>query len=120
MIAGKSLEKTFEEIEDYWSPKIIGTINDQYVKLAKLKGEFIWHDHADEDEFFYVVRGSLVIEFDDKTVELQQGEFYIVPKSVRHKPVANEECWIMLIEPKSTKHTGNIKTEFTKSIEEQF
>ena len=119
MITAENLEKRFEEIKEYWSPKIVGTINDQYVKLAKLKGQFVWHDHAEEDEFFFVVRGSLVIEFENSSVKLNKGDFHIVPKSVRHNPVAKEECWVMLIEPKSTAHTGDEITPLTKSIDQQ-
>ena len=120
MIEAANLEAQFDQVTDYWSPKIVGAINNQYVKIAKLKGEFVWHDHENEDEFFYVVKGELTLEFEDKRVILGQGDFYIVPQSVRHKPIAEEECWVMLVEPKSTAHTGKEVTPMTKAIEDQF
>ena len=100
-------------INDFWSPKIIGELNGQQVKLAKVKGEFVWHDHANEDELFYVLKGTLNIEFRDKTVTLNEGEMLVVPKGVEHKPFAEEEAWVMLFEPKSTKHTGDVQHELT-------
>ena len=119
MITSNHLIDLFAGIEDYWSPKVIGEINDQYMKIAKLKGDFVWHDHKDEDELFYMVKGSLNIHLKNETIHLREGDFYIVPKGVLHKPEAEGECWVMLIEPKSTKHTGDVDTEFTKSIEDQ-
>ena len=113
------LKERFEEIKDYWSPKVIGEINDQYIKIAKLKGDFVWHSHEDEDELFYIVKGSLDIQLPNEIVHLHEGDYYIVPKGVQHKPNAKEECWVMLIEKKSTKHTGDVQTEYTKSIEDQ-
>jgi mannose-6-phosphate isomerase-like protein (cupin superfamily) len=114
-----NLKKRFGEISEYWSPKVIGEVNDQYVKIAKLEGEFVWHDHKEEDELFYIVKGSLDIHFKEKIVSLEEGDFYIVPKGVLHKPEAKTECWVMLVEKKTTKHTGEVETDFTKSIEEQ-
>jgi len=99
---------------EFWSPKIVGELNGQYVKLAKIKGEFIWHKHENEDEMFYVITGKLKMEFRDKTVELIKGEFIIVPKGVEHRPVAEEEVHLMLFEPKTTLNTGNINNKFTK------
>lgn len=99
---------------DYWNPKIVGELNGQQVKLAKLKGEFVWHKHDNEDELFYVLDGLLKIEFRDKTVELRKNEFIIVPRGVEHKPVADEEVSVMLFEPASTLNTGNIKGVFTR------
>jgi len=99
---------------EHWSPKIVGELNGQYVKLAKIKGEFIWHKHDNEDEMFYVLKGKLNMKFRDKTIEINEGEFIIVPKGVEHKPVANVEIEIMLFEPKSTLNTGNLNNEFTK------
>ena len=119
MINTYSLLHRFEEISDYWSPKVIGEVNDQYIKIAKLKGEFVWHDHEYEDELFYVVKGSLTLHFKKGPIMLQEGDFYVVPKGIQHKPEATEECWVMLIESKSTKHTGDVQTEFTRSIDEQ-
>ncbi len=115
-----NLLEQFSLISEYWSPKIIGSVNDQYIKLAKCKGSFVWHDHALEDEMFYIVKGSLLIKYRDKDVLLNEGDIHIVKKATEHFPVAEEECWVMLIEQKSTKHTGDVITERTKSIDEQF
>lgn len=108
-----------ERLTDYWSPRIVGRVNDQFVKVAKLKGEFVWHKHDAEDELFYIVKGRLVIQYEDGTVTLNQGDFHIVHKGVLHNPVAEEECWIALIETVTTAHTGDAVTERTRSIEEQ-
>jgi len=99
---------------EYWSPKIVGELNGQYVKLAKLKGEFIWHKHQNEDEMFYVIKGKFKMEFRDKTIEINEGEFIIIPKGVEHKPVAEEEVSVMLFEPKTILNTGDKKNQFTK------
>ncbi|MGB4839437.1 MAG: cupin domain-containing protein [Saprospiraceae bacterium] len=97
---------------DNWSPKIVGELNGQQVKLAKLKGEFVWHKHDKEDELFFVINGILKIEFRDKTVEIHQGEFIIVPRGIEHKPVAiSEEVCIMLFEPNTTLNTGDTLSE---------
>lgn len=106
-----NLIEKFNLFQEYWSPRIVGELNGQYVKLAKFKGEFVWHDHANEDELFLVVKGSLKIELRDKTIHLNEGEFCIIPKGVEHKPVADEEAWIMLLEPKSTEQTGGVDSE---------
>ncbi|WP_321375552.1 cupin domain-containing protein [uncultured Draconibacterium sp.] len=98
---------------DYWSPKIIGELNGQYVKLCKLKGEFVWHKHDNEDEMFYVIDGLLKIEFRDKTISIDKGEFLIVPKGVEHKPIAEKEVSAMVFEPVSTLNTGDTKGDFT-------
>jgi mannose-6-phosphate isomerase-like protein (cupin superfamily) len=111
--------ETFDQIDAFWSPKVIGQVNDQLLKAAKLKGEFVPHVHLHEDELFFIVRGSLKIEFDAETVVLNQGDFLTVPKGLRHMPVADEECWVLLIEPASTKHTGEEITPLTRSLEEQ-
>ena len=109
-----NLADKFSQFDEFWTPKIIGELNDQYVKLAKGKDELIWHSHAEEDELFVVVKGQLIMEFRDKTVTVGPGEILIVPKGVEHLPRTNgEEVWIMLIEPKSTQHTGNIVHEKT-------
>ncbi|WP_246082644.1 cupin domain-containing protein [Rubellimicrobium rubrum] len=94
-------------------------MNDQYIKVAKLKGQLAWHAHADEDELFLVMRGRLRIEFEDHAVELGEGDFLTVPRGVRHNPVADEECWIVLIETVTTKHTGDVHTDRTRSLQEQ-
>lgn len=108
------LEK-FALFSEHWSPKIVGELNGQQVKLAKLKGEFIWHQHEAEDELFLVVKGSFRMEFRDRTVELAEGEFLVVPRGVAHKPVADEEVWVLLFEPASTINTGNVLDERTKT-----
>ena len=109
----------FDQVDDYWSPRIVGEVNDQYVKIAKIKGEFVWHKHEDEDELFYLVKGSLQIEYRDQTITMSEGDFHIVPRGVEHNPVAEEECWVVLIETKTTKHTGNTESSKSKSIQDQ-
>lgn len=108
------LEK-FSQFTDYWSPKIVGELNGQQVKLVKFKGPFTWHYHEHEDELFYVVKGSFVMEMREKHMEINEGEFFIVPKGVEHRPNATEEVWVMLFEPAATLNTGNVKNDFTKS-----
>ena len=108
------LEK-FNMFSEHWNPKIVGELNGQQVKLAKLKGEFIFHQHENEDELFMVIKGRLRMEFRVNQVELNEGEVLIVPRGVEHKPVAEEEAWIMLFEPASTLNTGNIVNEKTKT-----
>ena len=98
---------------EYWRPKIVGEINSSYVKLAKLKGEFVWHRHDEEDEMFLVVKGKLIIRLRNSDVVLRDSEFLIIPKGVEHMPVAEEEVWVLLIEPSSTLNTGNIVNERT-------
>ncbi|WP_340201653.1 cupin domain-containing protein [Ascidiimonas sp. W6] len=98
---------------DHWSPKIVGELNDQLVKVAKFKGEFIMHHHENEDELFYVIAGELFIELKDKTLHLRAGEFVIIPKGEEHKPYAPEEVHVMLFEPASTLNTGNIENDMT-------
>ena len=99
---------------EHWSPKIVGELNGQHVKLAKLKGEFVWHKHEEEDELFYVIDGILKIEFRDRAETIHAGEFIIVPKGVEHKPVAEEEVAVMLFEPASTLNTGDAESDLTK------
>lgn len=103
----------FTQFDDYWHPRIIGELNRQYIKIAKIKGDFIWHSHKKEDELFYVIKGELIMEFRDKTLVLQPGEMIIVPKGVEHRPKANVETHIVLFEPKSTLNTGEIENELT-------
>jgi mannose-6-phosphate isomerase-like protein (cupin superfamily) len=119
MLTPVNVASRFEEVTELWSPKVIGRVNDQYVKIARLQGEFVWHAHEDEDELFLVIRGSLRIQLEDGDVTVGEGEFVTVPSGVRHNPVATEECWVMLIETVTTKHTGDVTTERTRSIEEQ-
>jgi len=109
-----NIAEKFSAFTEYWSPKIAGELNGQQVKLVKFKGPFIWHYHEREDELFYVVKGSFTMEFRDKNVEINEGEFIIVPKGVEHKPDAKDEVWIMLFEPASTLNTGNTENELTK------
>jgi mannose-6-phosphate isomerase-like protein (cupin superfamily) len=99
---------------EHWSPKIVGELNGQHVKLAKLKGEFVWHTHEAEDELFYVISGELIIQFRDKNITLLPGEFIIVPKGVEHKPVALEEVSVLLFEPVGTINTGDVVDDMTK------
>lgn len=113
-----NLKAKFARFSDLWSPKIVGELNGQYVKLAKVKGEFVWHKHDNEDELFLVLQGTLTMRLRDQIIELQAGEFFIVPKGVEHKPVAQEEVHLMLLEPKSTKHTGDVVSEMTVEVQE--
>ena len=125
-----NLASKFSHIHDYWNPHIAGELNGQLIKLVKVKGEFVWHHHQNEDEMFLVVKGQFRIEFREdldqtqstadknvratRSVSIEEGEFIIVPRGVEHKPVAEEECWIMLFEPASTLNTGNVENEFTR------
>lgn len=109
-----NLKQKLSSFQETWTPKIIGKLNGQQVKLAKLKGEFVWHAHENEDELFYVVKGSLIIELRDTIITLNEGEMYIVPRGVEHKPIAHEEVHIMLFEPAVIKHTGDVEHELTK------
>ena len=113
------LERAFERVTEHWSPKVIGQVNDQYVKLAKVQGEFVWHQHDDEDELFLVVRGRLTLQFEDGELQLGPGELYVVPKGTPHRPLAEEECWVLLVETVTTKHTGDVETPLTRSVAEQ-
>ena len=110
-----NLRDKFNLFDEFWSPRIAGELNDSYVKLAKLRGEFIWHHHDDEDELFLVVKGRLLIKLRDRDIWLEEGEFVIIPKGVEHKPVAEEEVHVVLIEPKSTVNTGDVESERTVS-----
>lgn len=101
-----NLKEKFTKFSDFWSPRVIAELNDYQFKLAKFKGEFVWHDHADTDEMFLVVEGSMSIEMADKTITLSPGEMYVVPKGVRHKPFATEECHVLLVEPRGVVNTG--------------
>lgn len=98
----------------HWSPKIIGSLNGQHVKLAKLKGEFVWHSHPDEDEMFFVISGMLTIAFQDHEVQLQPGEMIIIPRGIQHKPIAPEEVSVMIFEPAGTLNTGDQRGELTR------
>ncbi len=108
-----SLIKKLDLINEYWKPKIIGELNDSYIKLAKLKGEFIWHHHENEDELFLIIKGNLTIRLKDGEINLGPGELVVIPRGVEHLPVASEEVQLLLLEPKTTVNTGNIKNERT-------
>jgi mannose-6-phosphate isomerase-like protein (cupin superfamily) len=108
-----NLREKLSKFSEHWSPKVIAEMNDYQFKLVKIKGEFTWHDHKDTDEVFFVVEGAMSIEFRDKTVALSQGDMFVVPKGVEHKPYAEEECQIMLVEPKGVVNTGNAAGELT-------
>ena len=108
-----NIRNKFLQISDYWSPKIIAELNGQDIKLAKVKGEFVWHNHKNEDELFFIVKGTLKIKFSNKIIELNEGEMLIVPKGIEHKPIAEEEVWLLLFEPSNTKHTGEVKSDLT-------
>ena len=114
-----NLNQKFSLIQDYWSPKIAGEINDSHVKLVKLKGEFVWHHHETEDELFLVVKGKLLIKLRDSDIWLQEGEFVIIPKGIDHLPIADEEAHVILLEPKTTLNTGNTQNERTVTNLEQ-
>lgn len=110
-----NLDEKLRLFSDHWSPKIVGELNDSYVKLVKLKGEFVWHHHETEDELFLVVRGRLLIKLRDRDIHLEEGEFVIIPRGVEHLPVADEEAHVLLLEPRTTLNTGNVEDERTVS-----
>lgn len=109
-----NLSEKFAQIADHWNPRIIGELNDSYVKAVKFKGEFVWHHHAHEDELFLVVAGKFRMRFRERDVMIGPGEFIVVPRGVEHMPVADEECSVILLEPKSTLNTGNVRNERTR------
>jgi mannose-6-phosphate isomerase-like protein (cupin superfamily) len=108
-----NIAEKFSKISEYWKPYIAGELNGQCVKLDKLKGEFVFHHHENEDEMFLVVKGRFRMEFCDRQVWINEGEFIVVPRGVEHKPVAEEECWLLLFEPASTLNTGNVENDMT-------
>jgi len=114
-----ALRNVAADLSEYWSPQVVGEVDDSYVKVAKVKGSLTWHSHECEDELFLVLRGQLRIEMENETVVLREGEMFVVPKGTRHNPVAEQECHILLFERKSTAHTGDVITDKTRSIEEQ-
>ena len=116
-----NLKNKFNDISTYFSPKVVGEVNDVFVKLAKIKGEEVpWHNHANEDELFYIVEGSLLFEVENQPpFTMKEGDMYIVKKGVNHRVSSEEECKIMLIENKTTRHTGDVESKITKSIEDQ-
>lgn len=106
-------------LSDYWSPQVVGEIDNSYVKVAKLKGSLVWHSHESEDELFFVLKGTLRIETESASVTLGEGDMFVVPKGVRHNPVAEQECHVLLIERKTTAHTGDVIVGRTRSIADQ-
>ncbi len=118
-----NLEQKLKEFSEYWQPKIVGELNDSYVKLVKFKGEFLWHHHQQEDELFLVLHGTLRMKVREKGGEREQiirrGEFIVVPRGVEHMPIADEEVQVMLLEPKSTLNTGNVRNERTREVLER-
>jgi mannose-6-phosphate isomerase-like protein (cupin superfamily) len=109
-----NLIQKFQLFNEPWSPKIVGELNGQQVKLGKFKGPFMWHHHENEDEMFYVVKGSFTMELREGNIELNEGDFLIVPRGVEHRPNAAEEAWVMMFEPATTLNTGNVENELTK------
>ncbi len=115
-----NLSEKLSKINEHWRPKIVGELNGQEVKLVKFQGEFPWHHHENEDEMFMALKGNFRIEFRDKSVEINQGEFIIVPRGIEHRPVADEEVEVLLFEPANLKNTGNVEDEkFTAEIGER-
>ena len=108
-----NLQEKLSKFSDHWSPKIVAQMNDYHFKLVKFQGDFIWHHHDDTDEVFMVLNGEMWIDFRDGKVELKQGELFVVPKGVEHKPVSEQEAQVLVFEPKSTKHTGDVESERT-------
>ena len=110
-----NLADKLDTFQERWSPKIVGSVNDSFVKLVKLEGEFIWHQHETEDELFLVIKGNLLIRLRDRDIQLREGEFVIIPRGVEHLPIAQEEVHVLLLEPKSTLNTGNVINERTRA-----
>jgi len=108
-----NLREKLALFSDHWNPRIVGELNGQHVKVVKFQGEFVWHDHAEEDELFLVLRGSFRMDFRDRSVTLNEGEFLVVPRGVEHRPVAEREVEVMLFEPAQIKHTGNVESDLT-------
>jgi mannose-6-phosphate isomerase-like protein (cupin superfamily) len=113
-----NLAQKFSLFQDHWKPRIAGELNGQYIKLVKVKGEFVWHHHDNEDELFLVVKGRLLIKLRDQDIQLEEGELVIIPRGVEHMPVAEEEVHLLLLEPKSTLNTGDVQNERTVTDEE--
>ncbi len=113
------IEQKFRQLEDFFSPKIVGEFNDQSIKISKVEGEFVWHEHEDTDELFFVIDGNLAIELEDQTINLQENEIFIVPKGTEHRPVAEEKAHVLMIESQGTVNTGDVENELTeKNLEE--
>ena len=108
-----NLQEKLNLIHDLWKPRVIAELNGQQVKISKVKGEFVWHDHKNEDELFFIIKGTLIMEFRDKVIIVNPGEMIVVPMGVEHRPVAEEEVWMVLFEPSNIKHTGDVKSHLT-------
>lgn len=108
-----------KDVKEFWHPKVIGQVNDQYLKVARIHGEFVWHSHENEDELFWVLGGEMTMDFEDRSVTISEGQFLVVPKGTMHRPSANEECLILLIETVTTQHTGDTITEMTVAVSDQ-
>jgi mannose-6-phosphate isomerase-like protein (cupin superfamily) len=120
MVRSVNLQAAAGRLDALWSPAIVGQVNDQHVKVARLQGQFTWHSHPDEDELFLVLKGSMRIQFEDGETHLGTGDFCVVPRGVRHNPVADEECWVALVETVTTLHTGDVHVEgLTRSLDDQ-
>ena len=114
-----NLSEKFNLFQDHWNPRIVGEVNDCYLKVVKFKGDFVWHHHDQEDEMFMVIKGSFVMKLEDRDVQLNEGEFIVIPRGVEHMPVADTEVEVLLIEPKTTLNTGNLKNERTVEVLQQ-
>tara|TARA_Y100000588_G_scaffold387157_1_gene484314 strand:- start:1076 stop:1435 length:360 start_codon:yes stop_codon:yes gene_type:complete len=110
-----NLKEKLSKFSEYWTPKIIAEMNDYQFKLVKIKGDFVWHDHTDTDEVFIVLEGKMSIEFENETVDLNEGDMYVVPKGIQHKPYAENECKVLLVEPRGVVNTGNTEGKLTAS-----
>lgn len=119
MIEVINLHDKFKKFDEFWSPKIIGRVDDYDVKIVKAKGEFVWHDHKDEDELFYIIKGKFRIELEEGIIEINPGELVVIPRGKKHRPFADEETWMKVLESAKIKHTGDVMTEKTlKQFEE--
>ena len=115
--AGKvNIEEKLSMFSDHWNPRVVGELNGQQVKLVKFKGEFVWHKHNTEDELFYVLKGNFKMEYRDRTIDLKENEFLIVPRGIEHRPVADEEVAVMLFEPNTTLNTGDTLGDLTRPV----
>lgn len=120
MSTKRNIWKEYDLITEQWSPRVVADANGQSVKLAKIENNLVWHSHENEDEIFLIMKGSVTIQYRDRDdVVLNEGDIHTVPKGVEHNPLANSECWVMLFEPQETAHTGNVKSDKTRSVEEQ-
>jgi len=116
----KNVFDTYDALTEHWSPQVVAEANGQLAKVAKIKGEFVWHDHANEDEIFLVLKGSVTVQYRDREdMTLNAGDIHTIPRGVEHCPLASEDCMLLLFEPAETTHTGDVVSEMTKTIEEQ-